>query len=64
MIQEPTPPCRCTNDTDNSGASTILLCNFVINFASTGLMLMFFLHKINKILLQQFKYAEIQQCEP
>ncbi len=62
MIQEPTPPpCICR---DNNNASTILLCNFLVNFASTGLMLMFFLQKINRILQQQFKYGEIQQCEP
>ncbi len=48
MIQEPTPPpCICR---DNNNASTILLCNFLVNFASTGLMLMFFLQKINRIL--------------
>ena len=62
LVKEPVPPCRCVNDYKDD-AGQILLYNFIINFASTGIMLLAFLTKIKNV-LEQERYTRIEHSEP
>ena len=59
-VKEPPPPCRCTGNDDGT---QILLFNFIINFAATGVMLLAFLEKIKKVIGEK-NYTQLEQYEP
>ena len=61
LVNEPLSPCDCANNQRDD--TTILLYSFIINLASTGVMLLAFLNKIKDIIEKQ-KYDQLEQYEP
>ena len=61
LVNEPLPPCDCANNKRDD--MTIILYSFIINLASTGVMLVAFLNKIKDIIEKQ-RYDQLEQYEP